>query len=130
MGELFGFLLQIVLEIVLEVVVGLAWEVIVSLYKAVFDRSNWSALAAILGYFFLGAAMGGASLYFWPTRVFQPGFAPGRSLVLSPLCVGWALRVWGNKRHARGQLTSSLATFPAGAAFGFATALVRFIWAS
>jgi hypothetical protein len=123
-------LLEFLLEMVLEIVVGLVWEIIVSLYKAVFDRSNWGALAAMLGYFLLGVAMGGVSIYFWPTRVFQPGFVPGLSLVLSPLCVGWALAVWGNSRHAHGRLTSRLATFSGGAAFGFGTALVRFIWAS
>ena len=120
-------LLQVVVEILLEIVFGILLEIAVSLYRIIFDRSNWGILAAIVGYCLVGGLTGGASLYIWPTRVFPRGTAPGLSLALAPLCVGWALATWGDARRSRGHVTSSLATFSGGAGFAFGAALVRFI---
>ncbi len=128
MEVLLFILLEIVLQIVFEIVFGMLWELAVVVYKAVFDRSNWGTLAAVGGYLLLGVAVGGVSIRLWPTRVFHSAFAPGLSLVLSPLCVGWVLAKWGDWRRARGRPTSSLATFAGGAALAFGTALVRFLW--
>jgi hypothetical protein len=126
--ELLWFLLQIVIEIVGEIILGLAWELLVSLYRSMFDRSNWGIFAAMLGYLAVGVLTGAASVYFWPERVFHVGYAQGISLALAPLCCGWALATWGDFRRSRGHATSGLATFSAGAAFGFGTALTRFVW--
>ncbi len=129
MDELLWFLVQLVFEIFGEILFGIVWELLVSLYRITFDRANWGILGAIVGYFALGAATGGASLYFWPEHVFHTVRIPGLSLVLSPLVAGWALVTWGDFRRGRGHVTSSLATFSGGAAFAFGAALVRFIWA-
>ncbi len=127
MGELLWVLLQIVLEIFGEIVLGILWELLVTAYRIVFDRSNWGTLAAMLGYFGVGLLTGAASVHFWPARVFAAGYGRGLSLVLAPLCVGWALGQWGDFRRQRGHFTSGLATFSAGASFAFGAALARFI---
>jgi hypothetical protein len=120
------FLFQILLQGGLEVL----WELASSSYKLTYGRENHHPAVAAMGYFLVGAVLGGFSLLLWPDRIFQPGPIPGISLLLSPLGAGVALHAWGVYRRRSGHVTTNLATFVGGAAFAFGTALVRFVWAS
>ena len=129
MEELLLFLLQLGGDLLIQVVLEILWEVVAAAYKATFGRPDRGVVWASVGYFVVGASLGTLSLLLWPTRLLRPGPLPGLSLIISPLCVGLAMEAWGTYRRAGGRVTTSLATFPAGAAFALGTALVRFVWA-
>jgi hypothetical protein len=127
--ELLLFLLQLGGDLLIQLVLEILWEVVAAAYKATFGRPDRSIVGASIGYFVVGASLGGLSLLVWPSRLLRPGPVPGLSLILSPVCVGLTMQAWGRYRRARGRVTTTLATFPAGAAFALGTALVRFVWA-
>ena len=129
MEELLFLLLQVLIDLLGQVVLEILWELGSATYKAMYERPNRNIVVASLGYLLVGVALGAASLFVWPARVFEPGPIPGLSLILSPLGAGLAMHAWGEYRRSRGHVTTSLATFPGGAAFALGTALVRFLWA-
>ncbi len=129
MEELLLLVLQFLGDLLVQFVLEVVWEFGVSAYKATFERPNRTVGVAALGYFFLGAAIGGLSLLVRATRLLKPGPFPGISLVVAPICVGLAMHGWGTYRRSRGRVTSQLSTFAGGAAFAFGTALVRFLCA-
>ncbi|MCU0241035.1 MAG: hypothetical protein MUF51_01275 [Vicinamibacteria bacterium] len=130
MEEIAFLILQFLLEVLMQVVFEMLTESGLAALKAEFERHNRSLPVAMLGYFFLGAGIGGLSLLIWPSRLLKPGPIPGLSLILVPLAVGAAMQAWGRYRRAKGHDSTNLATLPGGAAFAFGTALVRFLWAS
>jgi hypothetical protein len=127
--ELGVFLLELIVEIVGQGLLEILWELASSTYKSTYGRPNHHPAIAAVGYFAVGAALGGLSLLVWPERLFPPGPIPGLSLVLSPSVAGAAMHALGAYRRTRGHVTTNLATFPGGAAFALGTALVRFLWA-
>jgi hypothetical protein len=128
--ELGLFLLQFLFELLFQGLLEVLFELGASSYKDTHGRSNHHPIIAAIGYFLVGAALGGVSLLIWPNRFFEPGPIPGLSLVLSPVAAGVAMHAWGAYRSSRGHVTTNLATFLGGAAFAFGTALVRFLWAN
>jgi hypothetical protein len=124
-----SLLLELVVELFLQVGLEALWELGSAAYKAAYRRPARSVPLAAAGYFVVGAALGGVSLLIWPTRLLEPRPIPGSSLLLSPLGAGLVMQAWGERRRARGVVTTRLATFPGGAAFAFGTALVRLLWA-
>ena len=130
MEELGVFLLQLLFEGLGQWLLEVLWELGSSSYKATYGRPNHHPIIAAIGYFLVGAAVGAVSLLAWSERFFEPGPIPGLSLLLSPICAGVAMHVWGAYRRTRGHVTTNLATFLGGAAFAPGTALVRFLWAN
>ena len=126
MEELLFLLLQLFADVIIQVVLEILWEVCAAAYKVASGRPGWGLFWASIWYFALGAALGGASLLVWPERIFQPGPVPGLSILVSPICAGLAMQAWGRYRRRRGHVTTTLATFPAGAAFALGSAVVRF----
>jgi hypothetical protein len=124
-------LLEILVEFVVEVLGQVIMEILAELglagLKAAFERPNRSPWLAALGYFLLGGALGGLSFLIRRERLFKPGPMPGISLVVSPLCVGLIMSVWGRYRRGRGYTTTNLATFSGGSAFALGSASVRFV---
>jgi hypothetical protein len=118
------FLIEVLGQALLEILAELGLESL----KAAFERPNRSSWLAAMGYFLLGGALGGLSLLVRREKLFQPGPMPGMSLLVSPICVGMILSVWGRYRRERGYTTTNLATFSGGAAFAFGSAVVRYIW--
>ena len=126
MEILLGLLLQLVFEVFGEILLELG----LGAFKAVFERENRDPVVASLGYFLLGGALGGLSLWLFPGRFLRPGPIPGLSLVIAPLAGGTTMHLWGKYRRVRGHSTTNLATFHCGAALLFSYSLVRLLWAS
>lgn len=125
LAELLFLLLQVLLEIFGEVLLELGFSGL----KELFGRENRDPVLATIGYWILGAVMGGLSLLMWPQRLVRPGPIPGLSLVVGPVAVGFAMDAWGRYRRSSGHQTTNLATLYGGGAFAFGLALVRLVWA-
>ena len=120
--EIFGdALIQIVLEFLLN---GLA-----SIRRALPDTENKYPRLQAVGWFVVGAGVGGLSLAVYSKPLFHRGRLPGVSLLLSPLLTGLVMEQLGRFRAARGKSAQPLSNFHNGAAFAFGFALVRFLFA-
>ena len=125
MTLLFELLLDVAIQIGMEILVEFGWAGV----KGALGRENHHPAVAAAGLAVLGAGLGGASLWLFPTSLVGPGPVPGASLLLAPLAAGAVMHAWGQYRRGRGHPTTNLATFAGGAAFAFGTALVRFLGA-
>jgi hypothetical protein len=126
--ELIEFIVGLVVELLLEVLGEAVLEVGLAGLKEALGRENRSPQFAAVGYFILGASLGGVSLLLCPGRLLWQPPVPGLSLFAAPLAGGGAMLAWGRFRRRRGHDTTNLASFPGGAAFALGYALVRFVW--
>jgi len=110
--ELLLFFVQIVIEVAGQALFEVLVELGFSSLKAAFDRPSHNPLLAGLGYLFVGALVGGATLALWPERLLRPGPVPGLSLVLGPIGVGSLMHAWGTYRRSHGHVTTNLEPAP------------------
>jgi hypothetical protein len=83
--ELGVFPLQLLFDFLGQGLLEVLWELASSSYKATYGRPNHNSFVAAVGYFLIGATLGGLWRVVWPERFFDPGPIPGLSLVLSPI---------------------------------------------
>ncbi len=123
------------IALLLDLLFGVLWvgggnaviEGVARAIGATFGRTDRQhPVAAGVGLFLMGAALGGLSCAVWPYQVAANGPFPGVSLIVSPLVNGLALEAIGRWRDRRRKPRSYLSTFWGGALFAFGMAGVRF----
>lgn len=124
MEILFEWLFTILFEAVFELALAFGWE---GLAQAFGKRKNKSFPLACLGWFLIGAACGGLSVWIVPHK-FLPGDSPrGLSLLLSPLLCGIIMKMVGDRLRRKGGQPTDLASFWGGSSFAFGYSLIRFL---
>ena len=124
-----------ILEAILCFLIGLFGDLLLA---ALFDggladiaealgRTNRNRVLATIGYLLLGCLLGWVSVLVLSERILQPGPVRGLSLILSPVCSGVLMSLWGRHRRAHNHAITNLATWYGGAAFAFGISLVRFL---
>ena len=116
---IFEFLLQLIFEVAAELGLHTARD----LARGGGEMPLWIAL---IGYPFLGAALGFISLFIYPYRLVPHAPVPGVSLVVAPVLAG--LSMWGIgwlRRRKQGPVIR-LNRFSYGFIFALAMSIVRF----
>ncbi len=135
MEDLLLLLLEAILELfgeaffqwLLTFIGDLAVRGVVSFFEM--DEFESPVLAVVI-YFFLGAALGGFSLFVVPHSLFHRSRFHGASLLISPVLSGLGMSSLGSILRKRNAKTIQMETFACGFAFALGTALIRFIFAS
>ena len=130
---MFDFLFELLIQVVIEGIGQILVEGVFELgLDAVVDslrrESESRPVLAAIGHLLLGALAGAISLLAVPHRLVPRSSLPGLSVVLSPLANGIVMHAIGRRWDDRPNDRPAPFTFRAGVLFGFAMALVRFVW--
>jgi hypothetical protein len=118
-------LIELIGEIVLQVVFEALAELGLRSVVAPFQKSPNPWLAAI-GYLLFGAAVGGASLWLFPTHFVKHQNLRILNLLVTPVIVGLLMCLIGAWRLRRGHVLLRIDRFAYGYLFALSLAVVRF----
>jgi hypothetical protein len=133
--ELLAEILLWIGQLVLEVLLQLVFEILAELglwavKKTIRLAGPVRPVRGSIGYIFLGGALGGVSLVFFPHKFAVPMWLQIANIAVSPTIVGFAMVGVGRWRAQRGQQEILLHRFWFGFAFALVFALVRFRFAA
>jgi hypothetical protein len=126
-----------ILLVLLEILGGLffeaAFEFVAALVlrgiEAMLDTGDFkNPWLACVGYAFLGAVVGGISVFVFPHPLVHPSRVPGVSVIVSPVLAGLGMSVVGSVQRKRNKKVMQIESFGYGFAFAFGMALVRFFF--
>ena len=128
-------ILEVILQCLFEFFVQIVGELFVELgmhpFAEVFKkRPVESPFVAGIGYFLLGAAVGGLSLLVAGTTFIHDSTWRVLNLFVTPIFAGLMMMAVGAIRSRKGQELVRLDRFGYGLVFAFGMALVRFIFAA
>jgi hypothetical protein len=131
------------MEAFIEIILGFFFELSLQLFGEIFCELGFRALAeacqgkqlknpalASIGYFILGAAIGGLSLLFFGNALLHKPVWRILNLILTPVAAGLVMAGIGILRQKKGQKVVRLDRFGYGFIFAFGTALVRFLYSA
>jgi hypothetical protein len=126
--ELFGVLLQVILDTLAQAVFEIAAEIGLRSLAEPFRRSRpINPFLAGAGYLLYGAIAGGLSLLI--PKMFTVSLSLRiLNLVITPVACGFIMTRLGKIRERREKKTIRIDTFFYGYIFALAMAIVRFIW--
>ena len=128
--ELFGWLLEPILEAIFTYIIGGLVDLLFRAIQEVFSSLEiQSPGLAALGYVLLGVVSGWLSLLLFPHRIVHPSRIPGASLVVSPVIVGLLMSLTGSVLRRRNKKVTRIESFAYGFAFALGMALIRFWFA-
>ena len=118
---------------ILGIVLGVTFNVLAEVWfwRGIFEpiprRAEAHPAVVALGILCLGAVLGAAVTWLWPTRVFDLQGPVGISLMLVPILSGVVMAAYGAVQQRRDRGHSRLATLWGGATFGLGFAAARFL---
>jgi hypothetical protein len=129
--EIIFELLIIIVQFVFELVLQLFFEGLVEVGAQKFSskkREPMNPWLALIGYVFLGAIIGGISVWIWPTSFIASQPLRVVNLLVTPLLAGGVMALIGAWRAKRGDPVLYIDRFAYGLVFAFSMALVRFFF--
>lgn len=128
MGILFEIIFTIIIDalfqFIIEFLIALGYESIVNSFKELKSANKYLALA---GCAIAGTIIGLISYFIYPKRIFNNSSFYGLSLLISPIIVGFIMKIWGERRIHSNKRISVLSTFWGGAVFALAYSIIRFL---
>jgi hypothetical protein len=128
-GELIVGGLQLLAELLMQALAELGVELGLRSIREPFRKRVVNPVLAGLGYFLVGAGVGGLSLLIFPSSFVAGQAARIISLVVTPLLAGVLMGALGAWRRRREQELIRMDRFGYAFAFALGMALVRFVWA-
>jgi hypothetical protein len=124
-------MLQFIFELLLQLLGEFCCELGLRSLAEVFERRQVrNPWLASVGYFLLGAAVGGISLLIVSSTVIHNSVLRVLNLFLTPILAGLVMAAIGLLRRRKGQYLVRLDRFGYGFVFAFGMALVRFSFAA
>jgi hypothetical protein len=129
------FFIEVVLQFLFEFLIQIIGEVASefgsqSLKEVFRKRPIQNPLLAAMGYFCLGALIGGISLLVVNHALIHHPTLRIVNLFLSPLLAGLVMMAIGSRRQKKGQAVVRLDRFGYAFIFAFGMALIRFLFAA
>ena len=121
------FFFELFLQILAEIFCELGLRPFAEMFQRKQIRNPW---LASIGYFLVGAAVGGISLLFFKSTLIQNPSLRIVNLIVTPVLAGLVMLSIGWLRQKRGQYLVRLDRFGYGFIFAFGMALVRFMYAT
>lgn len=123
-ARLLEFVFELLAEVLAEPLLSLIARAVASTLPQQWQQRAW---LAALGYFLLGLALGGLSVWLFPHHIVRDPVIRGVSWLLSPLACALTLGIVGRARRARGSPITLLDGARYGALFGATVQLVRIL---
>jgi len=122
---IFQFLAELLLQALFEMLAELGFRSLADTLK----RPRNPVLSTV-GFILWGTVAGGLSLWIFPASPIHNPLFRMVNLVVTPVCLGFAMMLIGQVRRRKGQDLVRLDQFGYAFVFAFSMALVRYIWAS
>jgi len=123
--------MEIILELLAEIFLQLIFETLAEAGIHFFGRDNKpNPIAAGIGYFLFGAALGALSLFLLPESFISSDGLRWLNLIVTPVVLGFIMAMIGKARTRKGKDTVRIERFVFGYLFAFGLALIRFLFAS
>lgn len=123
-------LAELILETLFEIVLWILWELGLRVLGEPFvERERRNPIIAAFGYLFIGAILGGLSLFFFPESFISDERFHIINLVITPPLAGLVMALIGKLRERRGQTLLRLDSFVYGFIFALPMAIIRFLYA-
>lgn len=125
---IFGFIFEFFGELLIQFILEIGLEFEFNSISKVFQRKDEAnPIYVISGLLILGSLLGLISAWVFPNRIFTRVNMPGIIIIVSSICAGLVMQLFGSRRIGHGKNASYLASFWGGATFAFVFLLVRWL---